>query len=385
MTTDFDLIINRHSSDSIKWNYFDDDILPLWVADTDFQSPQVVIDALRDRIDHGVFGYSLTSEDAKRAVQNWLASRHDWKISTEEIVFIPGVVQAFNLAARAFTNPGDSILIQTPAYHPFFDIARNLKLQQDIIPLQVNRRGYYSVSRDGFNASINPRTRLFMLCNPHNPTGRVFSRDELTSMAQACLEHNVIICSDEIHSDLVYAGYKHIPTASLSESIAQNTVTFISASKTFNLAGLKSSAVIISNPRLRQIFQDSMHGIVDSVNLLGQTAITAAYTHGEVWLEELLTYLAGNRDLLVDYVSNELPEIKISSPEATFLGWLDFSNTSLENPAEFFLRRGKVALNAGDWFGEEYGKYARINFGCPQTVLLEGLERIKQALHKTSN
>jgi cystathionine beta-lyase len=380
MKFNFDQNINRRNSDSIKWNFFEEDVLPLWVADMDFLSPPPVIKALQDRVEHGVFGYSKTQQSTSVAIQGWLSRRHSWSISLEDIVVIPGVVQAFNVAASAFSRPGDSILIQTPAYRPFIELAENIHLEQIANPLISDSEGHYSLDNTAFKKAFRPNTRTFMLCNPHNPSGRVFTRSELEYMAECCLQNNTIICSDEIHSDVIYPGYAHLPIASLSPDIAQHSVTFLSATKTFNLAGLKSSAVIIPNPRLRKFFVDKLSGIVGSVNVLGEIAFSAAYNQGEQWLSDLLVYLGGNRTFLMDFVQNELPGIKLSLPEATYLGWLDCSQVDLADPATFFLERGRVALSAGSWFGDAYARYARINFGCPREILIEALERMRNAL-----
>ena len=272
-------------------------------------------------------------------------------------------------------------MLQTPSYHPFFEISKNSKLIQIINPLIRGIDGKYSPDLPGLRELIEPKTRTFMLCNPHNPTGRVFTENELRGMAEICLANNTIICSDEIHSDIIHKAHKHIPIASLSPEIAKSTITLVSATKTFNLAGLKSSAVIITNPRLRELFQKRLSGFVGSVNLLGEAALAAAYTHGENWLSELLHYLDGNRQFLIDYVANELPGLTIYPPEGTYLGWLDCSGTDLDDPADFFLKKARVGLNAGAWFGEEYKDHVRINFGCPRITLSSALDRIRDALN----
>jgi len=380
MNYNFDQILDRRASDSIKWNLFEEDVLPLWVADMDFLSPPEVLDALRKRIDHGVFGYSKTQENTKLAVQNWLSIRHGWEVQEDAILIIPGVVQAFNVAAAAFSQPGDSVLIQTPAYHPYFSVSSNAQLNQIDCPLVPDSNGYYSLDSSLFKNSLHPNTRTFMLCNPHNPTGRVFDELELLSMAQSCIENNTVICSDEIHSDIVHPGHKHIPIASISSEIANMSVTMVSTTKSFNLAGLKSSAVIISNPRLRELFSNQLSGFVGSVNILGEIALAAAYEHGSGWITELLNYLEGNRQYLLDFVANELPDINIYPPEGTYLGWLDCSEMDLDDPADFFLKQARVGLNSGEWFGENYSHHVRINFGCPRELLATALERIKLAV-----
>jgi cystathionine beta-lyase len=378
--TDFNEFIDRRGTDSIKWNNFSSDVLPLWVADTDFCSPPQVIEALAARIKHGIFGYASIQEESKLAIQSWLSTRHQWNVSPDNIILLPGVVPGFNNAARVLCNPGDSYLIHTPAYHPFFDVSRNNHLELSIAPLAIDPTGLYEIDWDCFDDAILPSTRLFILCNPHNPTGRVFSREDLQRLAEICLDHKLLICADEIHSDLVYPGYQHIPIASLSEEVAQSTITLISASKTFNLAGLQASAAVITNPHLRSIFIKGLESVEASVNLLGECAMTAAYRHGAAWLDALLSYLANNRAVLLDYVSRQLPGISIAPPQGTFLGWLDCTGTGLDNPAEFFLTRAKVALNSGIWFGDQYARFVRLNFGCPTQTLLQALGSIKKSL-----
>lgn len=380
MKTNFDILADRRDSDSIKWNLYEEDVLPLWVADTDFLSPSPVIKALNTRIDHGIFGYAKAQETTKEAVRNWLFTRHNWEVTLDDIILLPGVVQGFNYAAKAFTNPGDSVLFHTPAYHPFFQVAGCSHLNQITTPLTRLADNTYIVNQDEFVSSISPRTRLFIFCNPHNPTGRVFSKSELDFISQVCLDRKIIICSDEIHSDLVFSGSKHIPIASLSKSVSDITITLVSPSKTFNLAGLKSSVVIITNPSLREQFIQHASGFAGSVNLLGETAMRAAYQFGEIWLDLLLRYLEANRDFLIDYVNTQLPGIQVNKPEGTYLCWLDCSKIDLPDPGEFFLSQARVSLNSGSWFGEDYIHFARINFGCPRERLLEGLERIRSSL-----
>jgi cystathionine beta-lyase len=383
MTIPFGTFIDRRDSDSLKWNLFEEDVLPLWVADTDFQAPPPVTAALQKRLDHGLFGYSLPQESTKLSICEWLERRHHWTVSPEEVLLFPGVVPAFNIAARAYTNPGDSVLIQTPAYHPFFDLPTNVGLGQSEHSLVQDSSGKYVIDLDEFEGCIRPQTRIFMLCNPHNPTGRVFKQAELESIAEICLNRNIIICSDEIHSDLVYAPHQHLPIASISHEISQAAITLISPSKTFNLAGLKCSAVIIQNKRLREAFCSQTRGYAGSVNVLGETAMRAAYSQCEEWLADLLKYLDENRQALFQFVNQELPGVSMALPEGTYLGWLDFTKTDLDDPGDFLLQKSRVGLNSGSWFGSDYSKYARINFGCPAKILGEALIRIKSALIST--
>ena len=383
MNFDFDTIINRRASESTKWRTFADDVLPMWVADMDFRAPEAVIAALQKKLDHGIFGYPSLPDGLTDTVLAWLSRRHGWEVEPEALVFLPGVVTGFNLAAQALTRPGEGVLVQTPTYGPFFRVAANANLIQQEMELIRGDDGQYQVDLDAFEAAITPETRIFMLCNPQNPTGRVFRKDELEAMAEICLRNEVIICSDEIHSDLIYSGNKHIPIANLSPEIANQTVTFIAPSKTFNIAGLKASAAIIPNPEMREKFKAARRGVVDWVNLLGLTAMQAAYASGEPWLDALLLYLESNRDYLVDFVARELPSVRVTAPQGTFLAWLDCRELEIEQkPSTFFRQEAKVALNDGAWFGQGGEGFVRLNFGCPRATLEAGLGRLKTAVEK---
>jgi cystathionine beta-lyase len=383
MAYNFDELPNRRQSDSSKWNKYDEELLPMWVADMDFRSPEPVIEALRERVDHGIFGYAELPEGLKESVVAWLDQRHGWKVTPEDVVLVPGVVTGFNLAAHAVTRPGDGMLVQTPTYGPFFGVEKNVNLVQHEMELARDEYGQYSVDLEAFEAALTGRTRIFMLCNPQNPTGRVFRRDELEAMAEICLKHDVIICSDEIHSDLVFSGHKHIPIASLDPEISTKTITLIAPSKTFNIAGLKASVAIITDADLRKKFDNARKGLTGSVNLLGMVAMRAAYAKGEPWLEALLTYLEANRDYLTDFIGQELPGVNMAKPEGTYLAWLDCRDTTIkEKPDVFFREQAKVAMNDGDWFGKGGQGFVRLNFGCPSEMLVEALEKMKAVLTK---
>jgi cystathionine beta-lyase len=382
---DFDTPIHRRGTHSSKWDKVPGDVLPMWVADMDFAAPPVVRQALAEVVARGVFGYPYFGHEVEEAVEDWLAKRHGWQISPESIVLLPGVVAGFNLAASAFCRPGDGLLVQTPAYGPFLKVAGHFDLQQQVHRLMPDADGHYGIDLEAFEAAITPETRVFFLCNPHNPTGRVFSRAELEGIVEICLRHEVLIVSDEIHNDLVYAGHRHIPTASLSPEAAARTITLLAPSKTFNIAGLKASAAVIENPDLRKMFNAAQRAMVDWVNLLGMTAMLAAYQHGAPWLETLLAYLEGNCDLLARFVRERLPGVRMATPEGTYLAWLDCTGLGLEPAGEdqvlnpFFQQAG-VGLNDGTWFGPGGEGYVRLNFGCPRAALLEGLERMEAAI-----
>jgi len=381
MNANFDTLPNRRTSECAKWNEYDEDVLPMWVADMDFRSAEPIIKAVRKRVDHGVFGYPLTTENLKESVLEWLDRRHGWQVSQDDLIFIPGVVTGFNLAAHAVTRPGDGVLVQTPTYGPFFSVAENVDLIQQEMELFPDKNGQYQVDVDAFQEAMTARTRIFMLCNPQNPTGRVFHKNELELMAEICIKNNVIICADEIHGDLIFTGNKHIPLASLDPEIARNTITLIAPSKTFNLAGLKASVAIITDKNLRKKFNEARQGLVGWVNLLGMVAMEAAYAHGESWLESLLVYLESNRDYVHNFIDNEMPGVRMAKPEGTYLAWLDCRNLNIEGKLDQFFRdHAKVAMNDGQWFGKGGQGYVRLNFGCPRSMLEESLNRMRSAI-----
>lgn len=382
MNFNFDSLPNRRESESAKWRVFGDDILPMWVADMDFRSPEPVIQALHDRIDHGIFGYPLHPEGTKEAVAAWLFNRHSWEVSLDDLILIPGVVAGFHLASHAVTLPGDGVIVQTPTYGPFFNVAGNVNLVQQEMEMVRGEDGQYKIDYHTFEACLTGRSRIFMLCNPQNPTGRVFHQDELEKMAEICLRNNIIICSDDIHSDLVYTGHKHIPIASLGPEIAAQTITLIAPSKTFNIAGLKASVAIITDKDLRKQFENARKGLLGNINLLGQYATRAAYQDGAPWLDALLAYLESNRDFLYQFIQNELPGIHMALPEGTFLAWLDCRRAGIEgSPSKFFQEQAKVAMNDGEWFGQGGKGFVRLNFGCPRSMLVESLRKMKNALN----
>jgi len=381
MQFNFDELIDRRSSGSIKWHYYNEDVLPMWVADMDFRSPQPVIDALQQRVDHGVFGYAHDVPGLKDAILNWLKEQYKWQVQAEDIVYVPGVVPGFNMAAQSLTQPNLGLLIQTPVYMPFLEVADNANMQKKYTQLNHLPNGRYEIDFDAFEAAVADHTGMFLLCNPHNPVGRVYNREELERMADICLRHDVQICSDEIHADLIYSGQQHIPMASLSPEVAQNTITLLAPSKTFNIAGLGFSFAVISNPKLRQAFENARRGTAGWSNVLAMTAACAAYQDGAPWLSAALNYLEANRDYLIDFVNNQLPGVHMAKPEGTYLAWLDCNDLSLNtSPHQFFLQKARVSLNDGATFGPGGEGFVRLNFGCPRSLLAEGLERMRHAL-----
>jgi len=381
MAYDFDRIVERRGSDSAKWGRYDEDVLPLWVADMDFTSPEPVIRALHERVDHGVFGYGLEPPEFREVVVARLQRLYGWQVSPEALLFLPGVVTGFNLACRALASPGGGVLVQTPVYPPFLRVHTNAGLTLDEMELTCQPDGRYTVDWDAFEAAITGRTRVFLLCNPHNPVGRVFTRAELARMAEICLRHDVDICSDEIHCDLVFSESRHLPIASLDAEIADRTVTLMAPSKTYNIAGLKCSVAIVPNAELREKLEATKGGLVPGVSVSGYAAGLAAYRDGGPWLEAVMRYLQANRDFLFEVVKAQLPGIEMGKPEGTYLAWLDCRGSAIAgNPCEFFLQRARVALGDGKAFGQGGEGFVRLNFGCPRAMLAEALDRMREAL-----
>ncbi|MDF1513223.1 MAG: PatB family C-S lyase [Anaerolineae bacterium] len=383
MAFDFKTKIDRSCTPATKWQKYDEGVLPMWVADMDFQSPPGVIETLVDRIQHGVFGYEESPVELKDQIAAWFHRRYGWSIGTESIVFLPGVVPGFNWAVRKFLSEEDGLLVQSPVYPHILHSASVCGVQGHINPLHRTADGTYSIDFDDFENQLSQKTSMFLLCNPHNPVGRVFDREELERMADLCLKHNVLICSDEIHGDLVFSGHQHIPIGSLSSEVAAKSITLHAPSKTFNIAGLKCAFAVIPNRDLRQQFKASMGDLLGSANSLGYAASLAAYKLGEPWLAALLQHLEENRDYLMHYLKNNIPEIQLACPEGTYLAWLNCSDLHLPlSPHEFFLEHARVALNDGAAFGDDGEDYVRLNFGCPRTMLSDALERMRRALEQ---
>ena len=383
MTYDFDRLVDRRRTDSSKWQKYGPDVVPLWVADMDFQSPEPVIRALRDRVEHGVFGYlALEQPEFHELFADRLLKRYGWRVSPDAVVLIPGVIPGFNVAGRIFAAPGDGLILQTPVYPPILRAASSIGLTREEAPLARRSDGSYAVDIDAFSAGIRERTRFFLLCNPHNPVGRVFTREELTSLAQVCLRRGLAIVSDEIHCELTLGGNRHTPIASLDPEIAERTITLMAPSKTFNLAGLKCSVAIIPNAALREKFVNGRIDLVQTVNVFGYTAAFAAYRDGQPWLDELLRYLEANRDFVADYVRARLPGVVMAPPEATYLAWLDCRSAGIPggDPYTFFLEKARVALNDGALFGPGGTGHVRLNFGCPRSMLAKALDQMRDAL-----
>lgn len=387
MSNDFNRVIDRRNTESTKWDYTmrtfgREDVLPMWVADMDFPSPTEVEEAIRKRLDHGIFGYTEIPDSYKEAVMAWQKSRNGWKIEKEWLVHSPGVVTSFTIAVLAFTNPGDRVLIQPPVYPPFYAAIQNHGRSLVTNPL-VLENGRYGVDFADLENKLGGGVKMMILCSPHNPVGRVWTKEELSRVVELCRKYRVLLVSDEIHSDLVYRGYRHIPAASLVKGNAGQVITCISPTKTFNLAGLATSMVVIEDELLRQRFEKEMHSVGAGMsNVFGVVGGEAAFRYGHSWVDSLMGYLEENLKRTLSFIRDRIPEIKAVVPEGTYLVWLDCRelNMTPEQLREFFVRKAGVGLNGGETFGEEGKGFQRINIACPWELLEEGLCRIERAV-----
>lgn len=379
MQFDFDRIIDRRASDSMKWRDADEsNVIPMWVADMDFASPPCVLRALRQRVAHGVFGYATPTDDVNQSVVDWTRSQYDWRIDPEWIVWLPGLVPGLRVACRACAAAGEEVLTFVPVYPPFLTAPASQNRSVRSIPL-AHENGRWKIDLDALESAITSRTSLLLLCNPHNPVGRTFRYEELAAVAEICERRDIVVCSDEIHCDLILDREKHIPFATLDEKVADRTLTLMSPAKTFNTAGLNCGFAVISNPELRRRFRKVASGMVPSPNALGYTACRTAFEEGEAWRLALVDYLRGNRDFLESFLAEHLPMFHMSHVEATYLAWIDTQWLGELNQPEFFKRAG-VRLSDGAAFA---GKgFMRLNFGCPRQTLHTALERIRQAVNR---
>jgi len=377
----FDQFIDRRETDSIKWTLYDRDVLPLWIADMDFLTAPVVLDALRARVEHGIFGYVTEPKELREVLAARLRRLFAWDVAPEAFVFLPSVVCGFNLVHQSVTKRGDGVLLQPPVYYPIRIAPKNSRATPQPVPLARRSDGGYEIDADALEAAVTKKTRLFMLCNPHNPVGRNFSEQELSALADICLRHRITVCSDEIHGDFVYDGARHVPIASLSPEIEAQTVTLIAPSKSFNIAGLHSAVAIIPNKELRERVVQAKRGLVPSVSIFGFAGMLAAYRDGDDWFAELFAYIEQNRNFVRDFVAAEIPGVRVCPIEATYLAWLDCRDAPIPgDPYEFFLREAKVATNPGPIFGPHSEGFVRMNFACPRATLAEGLTRMRDAL-----
>jgi cystathionine beta-lyase len=355
-------------------------VIPLWVADMDFRSAEPIVQALRNRAEHGIFGYSRLSQEFIPALQKRFRLLYGWDVAEPEIVFLPGIVTGINIAIQAFTSPGDGVLAQPPVYfHLLRDPVHHGRVLQD--PPLTPKGDSYEIDFDLFERAITRDTRLFLFCNPHNPVGRVYTKTELETIAEICLRHRLIVCSDEIHCDLIYPPNRHIPIATLSREMEAQTITLMAPSKTYNIAGLECGYAVIKNEELRRRWREFSFGLIPSVNIMGQVAALAGLQEGQDWLDQVLAYLKGNRDFLAEFFQTEMPSIRINKVEATYLVWLDCREAGIIGKlSEFFLKRAGVALNDGTDFGKGGTNFLRLNFACPRKKLLQALHQMKNAL-----
>ncbi|MBP8303596.1 MAG: PatB family C-S lyase [Phycisphaerae bacterium] len=376
MDYDFDQTIDRRGTGSLKWErYRGRDCLPLWVADMDFRSPPEVIEALRTRVDHGVFGYAVPTRALVQAVVDRMERMYGWAVQPDWIVWIPGVVSGLHIACRAIGSPGDGVATFTPIYPPFLAAPGHTDRTLLRVPL-ARHADRIAMDVDRFQSSITDRTRLLLLCSPHNPVGRSFGREELEQVAEVCLRHRIVICSDEIHCDLILDERQHVCTATLSPEVEQQTITLMAPSKTFNIPGLGCALAIIPNGHLRRQFADAKAGLVPHVNVFGFEAALAAYQYGEPWRRALLKYLAANRDCLVREV-NRIPGLSMGPVEATYLAWIDARGLGVDDPARFFEQAGVGLSDGTDFDGPGF---VRLNFGCPRVTLEQALARMAGAV-----
>jgi cystathionine beta-lyase len=378
MTFDFDQVFERQGTGSTKWSRYPAEVLPMWVADMDFAAPPMVIDALHKRLEHPMLGYSVAQDSLRAAIVADLWSKYGWRVEPQQILFLPGVEPGFNMALHALVEPQQNVVVQVPNYPPLRHAPGHWNLNKVELPFTPVEGEFHTPLAELRDALRGGGALL--LSNPHNPLGKVFGRDELKAVADICVEQDAWIISDEIHAELCFDGRVHIPTASLGAEIAERTITLMSASKAYNIAGLKTSFAIIQNARLRERVNSARAGMVDSVNALGLEATRAAYSEAGPWLEALKTYLQANRDYLVDAVKNRLPGVTMSVPQGTYLAWLDCSGLGLDDPQGFFLKEARVGLSAGVDFGDDAGQFVRLNFGCPRALLEEGLARMERSL-----
>lgn len=385
---DFDSVIERRGTISAKWDGMEplfktNDLFPMWIADMDFKAPPEVIEALRERLDHGVFGYTRRFEPYREAIAGWMERRHGWRPNTEWIRHTPGVVPALAVSMLAFTQPGDGILVQPPVYYPFFTAITGRGRRVVENPLIFDGERFRMDFEDLERKLDDSSVKMVFLCSPHNPGGRVWTREELEKFASICASRGIIVVSDEIHCDVLFRGTKHTPLAAVSDEIAKLTITTVAPSKTFNIAGLATAAVIIPSKRLRDNYQsvvDFLH--IDGGNVFGTIALEAAYNKGDAWLDELTAYLEKNLEFIDDFLAERLPGIKLVRPDGTYVPLLDCRSLNMSGPdlEKLFVEKGGIALDGGHWFGSGGTGFARINIATPRTLLKEGMERIERAV-----
>lgn len=388
MKYNFDEIVPRRHTDCLKYDnlqemFGTEEVLPMWIADMDFKTPDFIVDAIRTRLSHELLGYSYICKRWKPAIQNWVSRRYGWQVEADEIGFVGGIVPAISFALQCFTKIGDKVMIQPPVYHPYHHVTHDLERTLVMNPLKLVN-GQFEVDFADFEEKVK-NCKIFLLCNPHNPGGRVWSKDELVRMCEICAKYNVLVISDEIHCDMALKGYKHIPFASCCDKAKDICITFMAASKTFNIAGLKSSYHIIQNEDIRKQYHEFLRkSELDTAHVFATGPVATAYEQGEEWVEQMLEYVEANIDFMEQYLKENMPKMGMIRPQASFLVFLDARGLGLPHDelVKFFIREAKVGMNDGAMFGEEGSGYMRMNLGCPRSILEKALNQIKAAYDK---
>jgi len=385
---DFDTVIDRLPTSSSKWSYRKqrtgvEDVIPMWIADMDFACAPEIVEAIKARAAHPIYGYTVRNDAWYNGLINWMKKRHDWSgIQRDWICFSPGVVAGFNMTIQAYSHPGDKVILQPPVYYPMKNAIFNNGRQMVENPLKIVN-GRYVMDYEDLEKKIDGRTKMIILCSPHNPVGRVWTRSELEQLVEVCERKDIVIVSDEIHLDLILGKIKHTPTAIVSEKAMQKTVTLVAPSKSFNVAGLTNSAAIIPNKKLRDAFLNVLqNNSVGGGNIFGAVAQEAAYAHGEPWLEELLVYLRGNLKYFEDFLAEKIPVLKVYPLEGTYLAWVDCTSLGMDDASlkEFMLKKAKLWFDEGTMFGSGGSMFMRINIACPRSMLKMALERLEKAV-----
>lgn len=389
MSTNFDEIIDRHNTNSLKYDFSKErnrpeDLLPLWVADMDFKIAAPILDDIHEAVNHGIFGYSEVKGDYFKPLHQWFLKQFHWNTRPEWLIKTPGIVYAISIAIQAYTNIGDAIMLQQPVYYPFMECIIKNKRRLVNNQLIYNNNQYSIDFQDFENKIVNENVKIFLLCSPHNPVGRVWTRKELTRIGNICLKHNVIVISDEIHCDFTYEGYYHTVFAALSRNFANNSIICTSPTKTFNIAGLQISNIFIPNEKLRKKFKYALNASgYSQLNTIGLVAAKSAYEKGESWYRDLKVYLKGNLDYLRDFIQTKIPQIKMIEPQGTYLVWLDCSGLGLNHNEleDLVIKKAKLWLDSGSIFGKETQLFQRINIACPRSILKQALTQLETAVH----
>lgn len=392
MNYDFDIVQERQDTASKKWDavqsHFgtEKDILPMWVADMDFRSPNPVMEALKERAEQGIYGYTIQTDSYLNSIVHWFSRRHGWLIEKEWISHSPGIIPALSLIIHAFTEPDDKVIVQSPVHHAFY---RVLRLQErQILENQLHvENGYYTMDFEDLEKKLRDGAKMLILCSPHNPVGRVWNKEELTKLGELCSKYNALVVSDEVWCDIVYEPNKHIPYASISSEFANHSITCVSPSKSFNLMGLKTSAIVIPNNMMREKFESALNTFsLAAPSYFGVTALEAAYNHGEEWLDQLLEYLKGNVQYISEFLIKYMPNVRMTQPEGTYLGWLDFREFRLDDEQlkKIIVEKANVGFDEGPVFGTGGEGFIRLNFACPRSMIEKGLQQIYNAFLKSS-